>query len=312
MSTSKFNGKNILVTGANGFIGRHLVVRLSQLGAHVYGISLRASFPQISKVDICDYKKIDQFIRDKKIEICYHLAGESIVESGKNEPYSTFRVNIDGTLNILEIGRKRSFERIIIASSSHVYGKNEVPYLENYTPKPTRPYETSKACTDLIAQSYADTYKLPVLIPRFVNIYGPGDLNFTRLIPKTMMQIITKNEVELWGGNAIRDFLYIDDAINGYLDLVNVDIATIEENRIFNFGGGNTITVNNLVQKIIKISRRTVALVKTDEIREDEIKSQYVSFAKAKKLLKWKPTFSLNDGLGRALEWYEDYFAKGN
>ena len=127
-----------------------------------------------------------------------------------------------------------------------------------------------------------------------------------------MMQIITKNEVELWGGNAIRDFLYIDDAINGYLDLVNVDIATIEENRIFNFGGGNTITVNNLVQKIIKISRRTVALVKTDEIREDEIKSQYVSFAKAKKLLKWKPTFSLNDGLGRALEWYEDYFAKGN
>ena len=312
MSTSKFNGKNILVTGANGFIGRHLVVRLSQLGANVYGISLRVSSSQIYKVDICDYKKIDQFIRDKKIEICYHLAGESIVESGKNEPYSTFRVNIDGTLNILEIGRKRSFERIIIASSSHVYGKNEVPYLENYTPKPTRPYETSKACTDLIAQSYADTYKLPVLIPRFVNIYGPGDLNFTRLIPKTMMQIITKNEVELWGGNAIRDFLYIDDAINGYLDLVNVDIATIEENRIFNFGGGNTITVNNLVQKIIKISRRTVALVKTDEIREDEIKSQYVSFAKAKKLLKWKPTFSLNDGLGRALEWYEDYFAKGN
>lgn len=312
MFKNKFNGKNILVTGASGFIGKHLVIRLSQLGAHVYGVSLRVSLPQIYKLDICDYKKMDQFIKDNKIEICYHLAGESIVESGKNDPYSTFRVNIDGTLNILEIGRKRSLERIIVASSSHVYGENEVPYLESYTPKPTRPYETSKACTDLIAQSYADTYKLPVLIPRFVNIYGPGDLNFTRLIPKTIKEIITENEVELWGGSAIRDFLYIDDAVNGYLDLANVDIATIEENRIFNFGGGNTITVNNLVQKIIKISQRTVSLIKTDEIREDEIKSQYVSFAKAKKLLKWKPTFSLNHGLSRTFEWYKDYLAKGN
>lgn len=312
MFKNKFNGKKILVTGANGFVGKHLAVRLSQLGAHVHEVSLRASSPQIYKVDICDYKKIDQFIKDKKIEICYHLAGESIVESGKSDPYSTFRVNIDGTLNILEIGRKRSLERIIVASSSHVYGKNEVPYLESYTPKPTRPYETSKACTDLIAQSYADTYKLPVLIPRFVNIYGPGDLNFTRLIPKTMKQIITENEVELWGGNVIRDFLYIDDAINGYLDLANIDISTIEENRIFNFGGGNTIAVNNLVQKIIKISGRTVSLIKTDQIRENEIKSQYVSFSKAKKFLKWQPTFSLDEGLRRTFKWYEAYLVKGN
>lgn len=311
MSKNKFHDKNVLVTGANGFIGKHLFVRLSQLGARVYGIS-RASSPQIYKIDVCDYKKIDQFIRDKKIDICYHLAGEAIVESGKDEPYSTFRVNINGTLNILEIGRERSLERIIVASSSHVYGKNKVPYFESYTPKPTRPYETSKTCTDLIAQSYADTYKLPVLIPRFVNIYGPGDLNFTRLIPKTMKQIIIGNKVELWGGKAIRDFLYIDDAINGYLDLADIDIATIKENRIFNFGGGNIITVDDLVQKIIKISRRSASLIKTNKIREDEIKSQYVSFAKAKKLLKWKPTFSLEDGLSRTFEWYKNYLAKGN
>ena len=311
MSKNKFHDKNVLVTGANGFIVKHLFVRLSQLGARVYGIS-RASSPQIYKIDVCDYKKIDQFIRDKKIDICYHLAGEAIVESGKDEPYSTFRVNINGTLNILEIGRERSLERIIVASSSHVYGKNKVPYFESYTPKPTRPYETSKTCTDLIAQSYADTYKLPVLIPRFVNIYGPGDLNFTRLIPKTMKQIIIGNKVELWGGKAIRDFLYIDDAINGYLDLADIDIATIKENRIFNFGGGNIITVDDLVQKIIKISRRSASLIKTNKIREDEIKSQYVSFAKAKKLLKWKPTFSLEDGLSRTFEWYKNYLAKGN
>lgn len=312
MFKDKLSDKNVLITGAGGFVGKHLAVRLSQLGAHVYGVSLRASSPEIYKIDICDYKKIDQFIKDKEIDICYHLAGKSIVESGRNEPFSTFSVNIDGTLNILEIGRKRNLERIIVASSSHVYGENKVPYHESYPPKPSRPYETSKACTDLIAQSYADTYKLSVLIPRFVNIYGPGDLNFTRLIPKAIKQITTENKVELWGGNVVRDFLYIDDAINGYLDLANIDVSIIGENKIFNFGGGNAITINNLIQKIIKISKKTVSLIKTDEIREGEIKSQYVSSLKAKKLLKWEPTFSLDDGLDKTFKWYEEHLAKGN
>lgn len=308
MFENKFKDKNILITGANGFVGKHLFYKLSQLGANVHGISLTVSSSDISKVDILDYKKIDQIVRDKKIDICYHLAGESTVESGQSNPFSTFRINIDGTLNILEIARNRNLERIIIASTSHVYGKNEVPYLESYIPKPSRPYETSKACTDLIAQSYADSYDLPVLIPRFVNIYGPGDLNFTRLIPKMIKQIITNNEVVLWGGNVIRDYLYIDDAVKAYIDLASVNIEKIEENRIFNFGGGNTIAVKELVEKIIQHSNRDVKIVKIDEMREDEIKSQYVSFAKAKKLLGWIPQISLDEGLNKTISWYMSYF----
>lgn len=309
MKNSKLKGKKILITGVSGFVGSHLQKKLEGLGAIVYGVSLHRRHKLNSQADILEYKQIDTLVMDKEIDILYHLAGESLVESGRENPYSTFRVNIDGTLNVLEIARKRGLERIIIASSSHVYGKNEVPYLESYTPKPSRPYETSKACTDLIAQSYADTYRLPVLIPRFVNIYGPGDLNFTRLIPKTMKQILFDNKVELWGGNAIRDFLYIDDAVDAYTDLGLVDIKTIEENRIFNFGGGNAISVRDIVEKIIKVSKKDIKITKIEEEREDEIKSQYVSLAKARRHLGWEPKIPLTDGLQKTFEWYQQHLS---
>src|SRR5581483_4622374 len=170
--------KRILITGVTGFIGVKLDEKLRSLGASVFGISKSKSTKNILKADITNFSAIDKFIKAKKIQICIHLAGESLVESGQDNPFSVFRVNIDGTLNILEIARRNKLERIIIPSSSHVYGQNKVPYLEEYVPRPSRPYETSKTCTDLIAQSYADTFQLPVLIPRFVNIFGPGDLHF--------------------------------------------------------------------------------------------------------------------------------------
>ena len=310
MSSNTLKGKNILITGVNGFVGSHLFDRLSKMGANVFGLSLKGFGKAIFKVNVLNYSDLGKIIKEKNIQICYHLAGESLVESGQSNPLKTFRVNIDGTLNILENARKNNLERVVIASTSHVYGKNEVPYYESYPSKPTRPYETSKACTDLIAQSYADSYTLPVLIPRFVNIYGPGDLNFTRLIPKTMKQIITENKVSLWGGGAVRDFLYIDDAIDAYVDLALLDISKIEDNRIINFGGGNTISVKEIVDDIVNISKKEVKIVKETQLREDEIKEQYVSFKKAKRLLAWEPRIPLAEGLLKTYKWYSSYFSK--
>src|SRR5258708_3414521 len=251
MNKNYFKNKNILITGITGFIGSHLAGKLESLSANVYGISHSVEGKNIFKINITDYSAVDEIIKKNKITICFHLAAESLVEAGQTNPYQTFKVNTLGTLNMLEIARKNNIEKLIIASTAHVYGNNKVPFRETYQPRPSRPYETSKTCTDLLAQSYADTFNLPVLIPRFINIYGPGDLNFDRLIPKTVMSILQGESPRMWGGSATRDYLFIEDAIIAYLCLASVDIKKVGKNRIFNFGNNNVISVKDLMQKII-------------------------------------------------------------
>ena len=310
MQNNLLHKKRILITGITGFIGTHLAKKLEDLGADVYGISRSIHTPKILKANITNYSLINAFIKETKIDICFHLAGESLVEAGQSHPYRTFKVNTEGTLNILEISRKYKMEKIIIASTAHVYGENRLPYQENFTPKPTRPYETSKACTDLIAKSYADTFKLPVLIPRFVNIYGPGDLNFNRLVPGIFKAVLTNKSPQIWGGGAIREYLYIDDAVEAYIRLASVDISYLGESNIFNFGSRDRISVKSLVQKIIDASGKKLIMRKNLSKRPLEIKTQYVSSKKAKKILGWKSKVSLDQGLQKTLSWYTAYFKK--
>ena len=308
MEINYFKEKKVLITGITGFVGRALSDRLSSLGAIIYGISRSVNNDARNlNADILDYPKINKFIKDSKIKICFHLASEALVESGQENPYQTFKINTEGTLNILESARNNNLDRIIVASTSHVYGKNKVPYLESYMPRPTRPYETSKACTDLIAQSYADTFNLPVLIPRFVNIYGPNDLNFDRLIPKTIRSVLSNQQPKMWDGTAKRDYLFIDDAIQAYLLLAKVNMKKVENNRVFNFGSSNIITVSEVIKKIIDISKKQLEIEKIDDLRMNEIKSQYVSWKKAKQLLGWEPKVDLDLGLKRTVAWYSRF-----
>lgn len=305
---SYWKNKNVLITGASGFVGKHLFNKLLSIGADVHGIARKKS-EKIDQVDVTDFRKINDYIKEKKINFCFHLAGESLVETGQEEPHKTFRVNTEGALNILESSRINNLEKVIVASTAHVYGSNEVPYLEEYTPKPSRPYETSKACIDLISQSYADTYNLPVLIPRFVNIFGPGDTNFTRLIPKTIRSVLNGENPSMWGGKAMREYLYIDDAIDAYLKLGEVQNNLIERNRIYNFGSEEVISVENLIKKIIDISGSKVKIDRIKDKREDEIISQYVSSEKAKKSLRWEANKNLSEALAETINWYKDFLA---
>lgn len=309
MQDRYFKEKKVLITGINGFVGSHLARRLKTLGAKVYGISRSKEDKDIFRINVFDFSGVDKLMKSMKINICYHLAGESLVESGQKDPYNTFKLNIGGALSILESARKNKLEKVIIASTVHVYGDNKLPYLEEYSPKPSRPYETSKACADLIAQSYAESFNIPVLIPRFANIYGPGDLNFTRLIPRTMKAVLSGVSPQMWGGKALREYLFIDDAVDGYIELAKIELSSLIGNRIFNFGSGNKISVKDLIKKIIKLSGRSLGIEKIDYERRLEIHSQYVSYYKAKKLLGWEPKIMLDEGLKRTLAWYGEYFA---
>ncbi len=299
--------KKVLITGISGFIGSNLARRLRSKGYSVFGVSRSFSEDKnIIQLDVLEFEQLNTFIKKRRIDICIHLAGESIVEKGQSDPYATFKINTLGTLNVLESARKNNLDKVIIASTSHVYGRNRVPYYEGYMPRPSRPYETSKACVDLIAQSYAENFDLPVLIPRFVNIYGPEDTNYTRLIPKTIRSVLRNISPEMWGGNAVRDFLYIDDAIDAFEALINVDIKKVGNNRIFNFGTGNLMSVKELVASIIRLSGSGLKVRRIDAMREAEIKSQYVAVTKAKKLLQWQAITPLGIGLQKTISWHKD------
>lgn len=325
LNMSPWQDKKVLVTGADGFVGSHLVKRLLLNHVSVVTFSRRGITPpsllvmekligRIAKQDkgsVIEFEKLKEVLKENKINIVYHLAAQPLVEVGQESPLETFEVNIKGVWNILEAARQNKVKKIIIASTVHVYGDNaKVPFREAYYPQPSRPYETSKACADLLAQTYADTYKLSVEIPRFVNLYGPGDFNFERIVPKVIKAIVKGNNPKIWDLGAVRDFLYIDDAIDAYIMLVEKTLPNTKRGRVFNFGTGKPISILELTKKIIQLNNNKKLKTEIQPIpekRSKEILRQYVSINKAKKFLDWRPKVSLEGGLKKTLDWYKNY-----
>lgn len=317
---SYLKGRNILITGASGFIGTSLVNKLLEEGAIIYSLNPKKRkkthiknkeniYDIVCSVD--DFAMLSKLLKNLKIDAICHLAAQSLVDLGTDSPISTFKTNIMGTWNILEIARIKKIDKVIVASTTHVYGKNKkLPYLEEFFPQPSRPYETSKACSDLLAQSYADTYGMDITIPRFVNIYGPGDKNFSRLIPTVMNSVIRGKNPRIWDIGAVRDFLYIDDAVDAYIKILKEKPK--KKLQIINFGTGTPVKISKIVQLIIKISGKKNTKIISGKIphtRDEEVLRQYVSIAKAKKLLNWEPRVSIGEGLKTTYMWYDKYFA---
>ncbi len=321
---SFWQGKKVLITGAGGFLGAHLTKALLASDAEVTTLSrsnLSRSFlaieQLIDKITHQEYGSVENLellndiIRRHNIEIVYHLAALPLVELGQGNPIATFEVNIRGTWNVLEAVRINKVEKIVAVSTAHVYGDNpSLPYKEEYYPQPSRPYETSKAAADLLAQSYADTYGLGVEIPRFVNIYGPGDLNFTRIVPKIIKTVLSGGSPKLWDNGAVRDFLFVDDAVSALLVLVEKNLDNSNRNRIFNFGSGKPVAISELVENIVRIAKVpdvSITVEPTPEDRKKEILRQYVSIDKAKAELGWLPQTKLIEGLARTIDWYKSH-----
>lgn len=307
MQITSWRGKRIVISGSSGFIGAHLLRYFQEKGARVLGLSRNPKTTKFERrADVADFHAMSEIITEFRPDAFFHLAGEAIVESGQEHPYRTFHTNIVSTLNVLEAARVAKISRIIIASTVHVYGDSPTPFKEDEPARPSRPYETSKTCTDLIAQSYADTYGLPVLIPRFVNIYGPGDTNLTRIIPKTITAILRGDEPTMWGGGkATRDYLYIDDAVRAYDLLGKISDAQITRNRIFNFGTGKAFSARDVIVRIAKFMGHDGKIQTIDDGRESELLRQEVSFAKAQSVLGWIAKTEFSDGLKKTIDWYK-------
>ena len=316
--------RNILVTGATGFVGSWITEALLDRGANVtilvrdvpskliYNEFISGIYSKLKSMVLGDlgvYSVVERALNEYEIDTCFHLAAQTIVGIAKHSPLSTFESNMRGTWNLLEACRNsRTLQRIVMASSDKAYGEPiKLPISEDHPLLALYPYEASKACADILARTYFHTYGLPVAITRCSNIYGGRDTNFSRIIPDTIRSVLlSKDPVIRSDGKPVRDYMYISDAINAYLTLAeNLDRPEVK-GEAFNFGTGKPISVIDLVKKIITMAENPHLKPVILGRETKEISVQYLSIEKARRVLKWKPKVSLENGLIETISWYKE------
>tara|TARA_Y100000310_G_scaffold272186_1_gene287015 strand:+ start:529 stop:1557 length:1029 start_codon:yes stop_codon:yes gene_type:complete len=325
MTNSDFwNNKNVFVTGADGFIGGWIAKTLVEKKAKVVAIvrdqrknsalDLHQIKDQLTiiKGSITNPNLMKRIFNEYEIEYCFHLAAQAIVGIANRSPISTFESNIKGTWTILEAIRELAnpqFKGVVVASTDKAYGTHEkLPYTEKSELRGIFPYDASKVCADVISRCYAKTYNLPVAVTRKANIYGGADLNFSRIIPDSIRCLITGQELLIRSdGTPQRDYLYVEDAVAGYLKLAE-ELENVEiQGQAFNFSSGKPTSVLELVNTIIQAYGEELSPKILGEAK-GEIDMQYLANQKALQVLGWQPKHSLTDGLMKTIRWYKDYF----
>ena len=320
MNEKFWKNKRVLITGYQGFLGSWLTNTLLESGAKVIGVDivknrkgsvLAAKSKNLKRIkaDVANLKSLTKIISIDKPQMIFHLAAEAIVSRANKDPIRTFKSNIEGTWNLLEIARKnKSIQAIVMASSDKAYGAHEVlPYKEDAALKGNHPYDVSKSCADLLAYTYFHTYGVPVCVTRCGNIYGPGDLNFSRIVPDTIRCVLKNKKLIIRSdGKFTRDYVYVDDIVNGYIMLAEQLQKKKLYGEAFNFSDENPITVLKLVNKMYKIAGKKPNY-KIQNKAKYEIKHQYLDSKKAKRVLGWKPKVQLRQGIEATLKWYDDH-----
>lgn len=316
--------RRVLVTGGTGLVGGWLVRQLADLRADVVCL-IRDWVPQselmrsglVQQVttvrgDVCDQALCERILGEYEIETVIHLAAQTIVTIANRNPVSTFDTNIRGTWSLLEACRRSTtVKQIVIASSDKAYGANEsLPYSEDIPLNGQHPYDVSKSCADLIAQTYAQTYDLPVVVTRCGNFYGGGDLNWNRIIPGTIRSVLRgQRPVIRSDGHYIRDYFYAEDGAAAYILLPEkLSADPTLRGQAFNFSNETQLSVLDLTTKILDLMESKLEPEILNQT-VNEIRSQYLSAAKARNLLNWKPRFTLEDGLRRTIGWYRRFLA---
>ena len=324
MTSSKYwEDTSVLVTGATGIVGSWLCAELLETGARVVAL-VKDADPQselirtgnINRLTVVngnleDFWTVERAVNEHDIQVVFHLGAQAIVGSALRSPLPTFETNIRGTYNVLEACRLHAIrvKSIVVASSDKAYGAHDrLPYLEEAPLVGRHPYDVSKTCADIISQSYYETYDLPVGIARCGNIYGGGDLNWSRIVPATIRSyFFDQSPVIRSDGTFIRDYLYVKDAVTGYIRLAEGLNRDEIKGQAFNFGNESPITVLDLVEEIQTLMERQHLDPNVLGTADAEIHSQYLSSAKARELLDWSPANDLRSGLEETISWYRKF-----
>jgi CDP-glucose 4,6-dehydratase len=313
-----------LVTGARGFAGAWLARALLERGERVVSLDKgrdERPFSTLSLLeidgevvdvvrDLGDGDSLRSLLKEHEIRSVFHLAAETIVGTVQASPVGGFETNVRGTWTLLDACLDAGVERVVVASSDKAYGAHpELPYREDFALQATAPYEASKAAADIIARSYWPSYGLPVAVTRFANIYGGGDLNFSRLIPEAVCAALDGRAPVLRSdGSPERDFLYVEDAASAYLAIADALDREEVRGEAFNAGGGRPYAVGEVVGMIAGLAGTGVEPdIQGTGNPEGEIDRQYVDPTKLKRTCAWSPAVELEEGLRRTIEWYREH-----
>jgi len=318
-----WHDRRVLVTGATGVVGAWLVKALLDRGAAVTAL-VRDPDPQSEFYRSGDYQRcsivsgrledfwtLERAINEPEIQTVFHLAAQAIVGVAHRFPWQTFEANVRGTYNLMEACRLHAglVQQVVIASSDKAYGSPEqLPYVETMPLAGQHPYEVSKSCTDLIAQSYAHTYGLPVAIARCGNIYGGGDLNWSRIIPGTIRSLLAgQRPIIRSDGQFVRDYVYVKDAAAAYLQLAEAVNRPEVLGQGFNFSPETALSVLAVVDAVRRLMDCSHLEPDIQNTAKGEIRSQYLDSTKARTLLGWQPQYSLDEGLAETIAWYRQF-----
>jgi len=320
--------KRVLVTGAHGFVASHLAAALLGRGVEVrildrpdprtadVGGPRRSALDllgirgevELAEADLRDAEGVEAAVRG--CDSVFHLAAQTIVGVARESPLETFEVNVRGAWNVFEACRREGVERVVFASTDKAYGASpELPYREDFPLRAAFPYDASKAAADVVARSYARAYGLPLAVTRFANVYGGGDLNFSRLVPETVVALLERRTPLIRSdGSPERDFLHVDDAVSAYLSIADALARGEGVGEAFNAGGGRPYSVREVVQLIVEAwGKPSEVEFGASGVPEGEIDRQYVDSGKLRALTGWRPEVELAEGLRRTLEWYRSH-----
>jgi len=313
------------VTGATGLLGSSLVPELARRGAEVVAL-VRDGTPRSRLVSegwldrivtvhgsLSDEGLLRRAFAEYSIDTVFHLGAQTLVGVAKMDPVGTLEANVRGTWLLLDAARQAGVKQVLVASSDKAYGDSpNLPYREDHPLQGRFPYDVSKSCTDLITTMFARTFKLRAAVVRCGNIFGGGDLNFSRLIPGVILATVRGEPFEIRSdGKFVRDFLYVEDAADAYLTLAE-RLAADESlaGEAFNFGLELRPTMLELTDKILAMMGRADLRPVVRNTASAEIREQYLDAGKARKVLGWKPRHGMDEGLRRTIDWYVNFLTE--